>query len=325
MSALEGPLNIIAGVIVGVLGGTICGFTRLFHSKIKRVAICVIMGFFIMYLSLKVHFHGAGALAGLMTTITVSYIWQNDALSEISIFKKMGVTKGGASHEWHHQTEHTMAALWDSIASPLLFAVIGSSIDLKVLDMKIIPNALLVVGVGMCVRVPVAFLATGGKNLSYMERFFVGLAWIPKATVQAALGSVPLDLILKNYAPDHPEFEQWNAWGQQILVTAVVAIIFTAPIGLICINVFGDKVRACVSSPSPILSLSRPLPRTNLFFLHSHSHSHSHPHSHPHSHSHSVAQRRHPQPPPYRRGTSGHRCKACGQFQRWWRIGNCRY
>ena len=56
--------------------------------------------------------------------------------------------------------------------------------------MSVIPNSLLVVLCGMCVRVPVAFLVTAGKDLTPMERLFIGLAWIPKATVQAALGSV---------------------------------------------------------------------------------------------------------------------------------------
>ena len=79
------------------------------------------------------------------------------------------------------------------------------------------------------------------KNLSNIERLFVGLAWIPKATVQAALGSVPLDLVKTSMGESHPDYEEYKAFGEQILVTAVVAILLTAPLGLICINTFGDK------------------------------------------------------------------------------------
>jgi solute carrier family 9B (sodium/hydrogen exchanger), member 1/2 len=242
MSALEGPLNIVAGVIVGILGGIICGFTRLFNTKGKRVAVCLFMGFFLMFMALHFHFHGAGALAGLMTTITASYCWQNDALAEYRMFPYMGVSNpNGANHHWHHETEHMMAKMWDMVASPLLFATIGASIDFKVLDMQVIPKAILIVVGGMCVRVPAAFFATGGKNLSNIERLFVGLAWIPKATVQAALGSVPLDLVKTSMGESHPDYEEYKAFGEQILVTAVVAILLTAPLGLICINTFGDK------------------------------------------------------------------------------------
>jgi hypothetical protein len=49
MSALEGPINIIAGVVVGALGGAVCGMTRLFNTKAKRTLICVSMGLFLMY------------------------------------------------------------------------------------------------------------------------------------------------------------------------------------------------------------------------------------------------------------------------------------
>ena len=73
------------------------------------------------------------------------------------------------------------------------------------------------------------------------ERAFIGLSWIPKATVQAALGSAPLDLIREKIDHDDPDFEEWEKWGKEILVTAVVSILLTAPIGLICISKLGPR------------------------------------------------------------------------------------
>ena len=51
-------------------------------------------------------------------------------------------------------------------------------------------------GIGVCVRTPVAFFSTYGVGLNFKERLFIALSWIPKATVQAALASVPLDMLL---------------------------------------------------------------------------------------------------------------------------------
>ena len=52
---------------------------------------------------------------------------------------------------------------------------------------------LAVLGVGLVIRSLVAFLAVFGAGLNMKEKFFIPLAWLPKATVQAAIGSVALD------------------------------------------------------------------------------------------------------------------------------------
>lgn len=238
MQALEGPINIIAGIVCGLIGGSICGMTRMFNSKEKRTLVCIFMGLFLMYLSLNLHYHGAGALAGLMTTITASYCWRTAALNDY--FPKLNISLP-ANDEWHHTTEHDIAIIWEFVASPLLFAVIGASINFSELDLAVIPYSLVVVCVGAAVRVPTAVVVTGGRDLTMIERTFVGLAWIPKATVQAALGSVPLDIVMTYMSEDDDNYDEYKQWGEQILVTAVVAILVTAPIGLICINTLGEK------------------------------------------------------------------------------------
>ena len=144
-----------------------------------------------MYLSLMLHYHGAGALAGLMTTITASYCWQNAALNEY--LPKLGLSLP-PSDDWHHTTEHDIAIIWEFVASPLLFAVIGSSIDFSKLDVDVIPYSIAVVCVGAAVRVPTAILVTGGRNLSFIERCFVGLAWIPRPQCRPPWAACPWTL-----------------------------------------------------------------------------------------------------------------------------------
>ena len=76
------------------------------------------------------------------------------------------------------------------------------------------------------------------------ERIFVALAWLPKATVQAALGPVALDnLSNSSINEEDPErFEKYHALGLKVLTIAVLVILITAPIGAIAITLAGPKM-----------------------------------------------------------------------------------
>jgi NhaP-type Na+/H+ or K+/H+ antiporter len=232
LAAMHGPINLIGGCTLGYIGGHIAGCTKLWSTKRKRFSIVLALGLFFMFASASVHFNGGGAMAGLMTGIFASMCWQNGWCGELS---------SGPSKSFHHEVENSIARLWDIVAQPLLFGVIGASVDFRELDMSVLPNAITCVIVAMCVRVPIAFIVTGGKDFTVKERAFIGLSWIPKATVQAALGSAPLDLIREKIDHDDPDFEEWEKWGKEILVTAVVSILLTAPIGLVCISKLGPR------------------------------------------------------------------------------------
>lgn len=65
---------------------------------------------------------------------------------------------------------------------------------------------------------------------------FVSVAWLPKATVQAAIGGEVLDMALANNASD-----LHMSWGKDIVTLAVLAILVTAPIGAIGINIVGPR------------------------------------------------------------------------------------
>merc|ERR1719440_870427 len=103
--------------------------------------------------------------------------------------------------------------------------------------------SIIVVGCGVMVRCPVAGAVLFGTRLNRLERSFVGLAWIPKATVQAALGGIPLDIVRSSMDPSHdPElYAKYEKWGLQILTTAVLSILITAPIGLLVIQNLGHR------------------------------------------------------------------------------------
>jgi hypothetical protein len=76
-----------------------------------------------------------------------------------------------------------------------------------------------------------------GTNLNSKEKLFVGVAWMPKATVQAALGGVVLGL-----AENEDLGSDYETWGLQILTIAFLCIVITAPIGAILTAFLGPRL-----------------------------------------------------------------------------------
>lgn len=77
------------------------------------------------------------------------------------------------------------------------------------------------------------FISVCKAGLNFKEKMFMVVAWLPKATAQAALGSVFLDVSHKHGA------EHYYHMGEQILTLAVVSILITAPLGSAAIIALG--------------------------------------------------------------------------------------
>ena len=104
---------------------------------------------------------------------------------------------------------------------------------------QILFKSCVVIFIAFLVRLPIAFISCAGANLSIKERLFVSSAWCPKATVQAALCSLPLTLIRKSYDESNDILVEW---GSIIQSTSILAIIITAPIGLLAIQFLGPHL-----------------------------------------------------------------------------------
>jgi len=127
--------------------------------------------------------------------------------------------------------------VWNIIIVPLLFGSIGAAFDLSEMSSQIVFKSCAVVFIGLLVRLPIAFIScTGANNLSIKERLFVSSAWCPKATVQAALCSLPLMMIRKSHGENNDILIEW---GSIIQSTSILAIIITVPIGLLTIQFLG--------------------------------------------------------------------------------------
>ncbi|MDO4514507.1 MAG: cation:proton antiporter [Lachnospiraceae bacterium] len=116
--------------------------------------------------------------------------------------------------------------LWVA-AEVFLFVLVGATVNIGYLG-KVGIKALLVIVAALLFRMLGVFLCLLGTNLLCRERLFVMLAYTPKATVQAAIGGIPLALGF--------------ACGDTILTVAVLAIVITAPLGAFAIDLSYKKL-----------------------------------------------------------------------------------
>ena len=79
--------------------------------------------------------------------------------------------------------------LW-TVFQPLLFGLIGAEVSLKLIEPATIGLGLGVLCIGLILRIIASFLAVFGLGLTLREKFFIPLAWLPKATVQVGLLSI---------------------------------------------------------------------------------------------------------------------------------------
>ncbi|KAI3376298.1 hypothetical protein L3Q82_016404, partial [Scortum barcoo] len=112
---------------------------------------------------------------------------------------------------------------WD-VFQPLLFGLIGAEITISTLSPSTVGLGLACISIGLVIRLMVTFTLVhfGGFNLK--EKLFIAVAWLPKATVQAAIGSKALDMAREEGDKALIKF------GLDVLTLAVLAILTTAPI-----------------------------------------------------------------------------------------------
>ena len=131
--------------------------------------------------------------------------------------------------------------IWGIAIRPLLFGSIGAAFDLSVMPKESLLKSCAVIVIGLCFRLPTAFMASLGANLSAKERLFVSVAWVPKATVQAGLCTIPLIMIQRIHS-ESPNFNELADFGIKIMSTGILSIIITAPIGLLLISFLGPRL-----------------------------------------------------------------------------------
>jgi solute carrier family 9B (sodium/hydrogen exchanger), member 1/2 len=202
------PLSIAGGVGLGLITGLaivwLFNTRRIVTSASEKVLITLFMAILLAQAGEWLH------LATLLGVMTVGFIL---------LEKSPNMAQSIAAQ---------LGKLWVP-AEIILFVLIGMSLDVSVAMHAGLAGAGIILG-GLLFRSFGVWLATLGSGLSHKERWFCVIAYWPKATVQAALGAVPLAAGV--------------AGGDTILAMAVLAILITAPLGLLGIRIMGPKLLA---------------------------------------------------------------------------------
>jgi NhaP-type Na+/H+ or K+/H+ antiporter len=191
------PLSIVLGIILGITAGLVLvKIFQKFHIRdTKKVMIIVAISIFLK--GTENFFHDKIEIASLIGVMTTGFI----------ILEKLPKTAVRLSEKFNK--------VW-VFAEIILFVLVGAQVNIHVVFEAGLKGIVLIFS-GLVGRSIGVLLATAGSNLNIKERLFCILAYIPKATVQAAIGGIPLSLGV--------------ASGDMILAIAVLSIIITAPLG----------------------------------------------------------------------------------------------
>ena len=123
------------------------------------------------------------------------------------------------------------------LAEILLFAYIGAEVRLNELSGTLVGVGLIILAIGLSARSIGVCLSLLGSELDAKERLFCMISYLPKATVQAAMGAVPLSMVLEGKTTSMTQQS-----GQTILAIAVLSIVVTAPLGAIGVKLAGPRL-----------------------------------------------------------------------------------
>lgn len=202
------PFSIILGILIGMLVGKF--LARFFTSTNIRDTVIVLITLCLSFILMS-------AEATIQLPLTFS------ALIAI-MFLGIGLKRDQA--ELAANLSHKYNQLWQG-AEIFLFVLVGATVDVSYLT-NVGPLAILLIAGGLVFRMIGVLISLFKSTLTRDERLFTMLAYTPKATVQAAIGGVPLALGF--------------AVGETILSVAVLAIILTAPLGALSIDLTYQKL-----------------------------------------------------------------------------------
>lgn len=197
------PVSIILGIILGaIVGYLLYLFFETAYAKKHYVRnsmkVIIVLGFSFLLIAIEGWLEGKIAVSGLLAVVSMACVLKMKCTAFVS--KRLSEKFG---------------KLWLA-AEVILFVLVGAAVDIRyTLDAGL--AAVAMIFVALIFRSFGVLLCTVKTNLSVKERAFCVIAYLPKATVQAAIGSVP--------------FAAGLPCGKIVLSVAVMAIIITAPLG----------------------------------------------------------------------------------------------
>ena len=201
------PISIVLGVGIGFLIGVILAY---YFKKVHirdTSKVLIILSISLLLVVLEDHLTIPITFSAL---IAIMFIGIGLQKKREAVARRLSVKYG---------------KLWVA-AEVFLFVLVGATVNIGYLN-KVGVNALVVIAVALIFRMFGVFLCLLGTSLNRKERLFAMMAYTPKATVQAAIGGIPLSLGL--------------ACGDIVLTVAVLAIVLTAPAGAFAMDLSYQK------------------------------------------------------------------------------------
>lgn len=198
------PMNLVLGITIGIVIGYI--FVRVYtYFKLSNdIVVLLLMGLSFLLLRLQDFVSFSALLAIMVMAMVIKFQSPKQATKLSLIYNK----------------------LW-LVAEIILFVLVGISLNVMVaLNYGVM--AILLVILAPLFRMLGVYLSVLKTKINRSEKLFLMLAYMPKATVQASIGGIPLAMGL--------------ACGNIVLTIAVLSILITAPLGAFCIDYFSDKL-----------------------------------------------------------------------------------
>lgn len=203
------PLDFVripTSLVLGIAAGVLCGLALAWwfsHVHMRdSIKVVVFLALSFVLVTIEDHCTGIIGFSGLLAVMSMG----------IMLGQRIPVVSKRLSAKYDR--------LWVG-AELLLFVLVGAMVNVAYVAYAGVAAILLILG-AMVFRMAGVFASVLGTKLNGKERAFCMLAYTPKATVQAAIGGVPLAIGL--------------ACGETVLTVAVLAILITAPFGAIAID-----------------------------------------------------------------------------------------
>ncbi|PPR72889.1 MAG: hypothetical protein CFH03_01186 [Alphaproteobacteria bacterium MarineAlpha3_Bin2] len=208
------PISILLGIVVGLVIGV--GLFKVFQKFNPRATkrVLVMLGLSVLLVRAEHIMQAWIPFAALLAVMAMGFI----------ILEK--------DDHMAHEISAKLGKIW-VFAEIVLFTMVGAQVDIEVAMEAGFAGAL-IIGLGLVARSIGTYGCLLGSELNVAERIFVVITYLPKATVQAAIGGAPLAAMALAGME--------TGAGEIILAVAVLSIVLTAPLGAWAISVTGDRV-----------------------------------------------------------------------------------
>lgn len=214
VSFIQIPISIITGMIVGIVIGLLLGwFFKKMHLR-DSIKVIILLSISFLMITLQNAIDGTIPFSGLLAVMSIGISLQRNH-QKVAQRLSIKYTK-----------------LWVA-AEVLLFVLVGATVDISYALSAGVSAIVLIFGV-LVFRMAGVFCSMMKTQITNKERLFCMIAYMPKATVQAAIGGIPLAMGL--------------GCGKIVLTVAVLAILITAPLGAFGIDVTYRRLLTKVES-----------------------------------------------------------------------------